>query len=41
MEPVLYVVTDGKMGMAIDDMPMLFKTIGEAQEWLDKNISEP
>lgn len=21
--------------MAIDDIPMLFKTIGEAQEWLD------
>lgn len=35
MEQVFYVVSDGEVCLAIDDLPMLFKTIGEAQEWLE------
>lgn len=40
MESVFYVVSDGSMGMAIDDVPMLFKTIGDAQEWLDSEAGQ-
>ena len=40
MDQVFYVVTDGEVCMAIDDLPMIFRTIGEAQAWLESEAGE-
>lgn len=40
MEQVFYVVSDGEVCLAMDDLPMLFRTIREAQEWLESESGQ-
>ena len=40
MGPIFYVVTDGEVCLAMDDLPMLFRTIREAQEWLESESGQ-
>lgn len=40
MDSIFYVVTDGEVCLAMDDLPMIFRTIGEAQAWLESEAGE-
>lgn len=40
MEPVFYVVTDGHNVLFDENIPIMFKMLGEAQEWLESDAGK-